>query len=365
MRYTLTPLAVLAVITVSLAGLAADTGEEALDLSLRLQKGDTYQFTTEIQKTVGRWVDEVESSQTNTLALTQTVEVVSVKDDGTITLKVTYDRVTLKCEADSGSFEFDSDSPPDELEFPANIFAALVGQSLDVKVSPTGKITGITNSHMVHMALMRALQGDSEEEDGDGSHIVRITVQGTNAAILANNDEAMRLVHDEKAFKEHLAFLAVLYADAPVKTGETWNKTEKRTGQYAGTYETAYKLVSRGNGAAEIELAGTIKGDPKAKPPKMGVTFGLVSGMTDLEGNQKGTFKVDENSGLVREGTLSRSIKGNTSTFNPAVDPENLIPTPTTIDTTITIKGAKLAQPEEKAAPKEDSPALPDSTDAE
>jgi hypothetical protein len=378
MTRTLTALTAFAVLVLLSALLAlpsavfageVSTAVEGFDLHLRLQKGDTYQFTTQIEQNTSRWVEDTELIETSTLALTQTVQVVAVKDDGAATLRVTYDRIAFKCDNDSGTYEFDSDNPPDELEFPANVYAALVGQSLNVKVSPTGKITAVTNALAVQMALTKALEGDSEEESDDGGHrvvrITRITLQGNNAAILANSNEAMRLLHDEKALREHLAFLAVVYADVPVAVGGTWSRTEKHAGQYDATYETTYTLVARDDGTNEIELAGTIKGDPKAKQAHTGITFGLTSGMTDLEGTQKGAFKLDESSGLVQDGTLSRSIKGNTSTFNPMVDPDNMISTPTTIDTTITIKGAKLAQPDNAAAPgSQEAPATDTSTSA-
>ncbi len=373
MTRTLTAMTALAVLVLSSAILAppsavcageVSTAVEGFNLHLRLHKGDTYQFTTKIEKNTSRWVEDTELIETDTLTLTQTVQVVAVKDDGAATLKVTYDRVAFECDNDSGTYEFDSDNPPDELEFPANVYAALVGQSLNVRLSPEGKITAVTNATAVQMALTNALQGESDEEEqtDDGGRrvvrITRITLQGNNAAILANSNEAMRLIHDQKALREHLAFLAVVYADLPVAVGGTWNTSDKHAGQYDATYETTYTLVSRGDGTDEIELAGTIKGDPKAKQAQMGITFGLTSAMTDLEGTHKGTLKVDEGSGLVREGTLSRSIKGNTSTFNPMVDPDNMIPTPTTIDTEITITGAKLAQPEDdKAAASEEAPA--------
>ncbi|MBN1917817.1 MAG: hypothetical protein JW889_07910 [Verrucomicrobia bacterium] len=350
MRHTLTPLTVLLLVALSLAAPAADDGENTLDLRLRLEKGDTYTFTTQIQSTVDRWLTDGEVSETTTLALAQTVKVVAVKDTGAATLSVTYDRIALKIESDAGVFEFDSANPPDELEFPLNVLDALVGQSLMVKVSPTGKITSITNRHTVRMALTEALEGDSEEEDEDDedgtsrrvTRVISIMAQGDNASTLANYYDGMRLLTDDKVFYEHLAFLAVLYADAPVKTSETWNKTTKETGRYAGTCETTYKLVSGGNGTAEIQLAGTIKGDPDAKPLKTGISFGPTAPMTELEGTHKGAVTIDENTGLVREGTLIRSIKGNTSTFNP-MDPSNMMPVPTTVDTTIKIKGGRPA----------------------
>lgn len=346
----LTALAVLAVPTAGRAGeestagetstaVAVSTAVEAHSLHLRLEKGDTYKFTTETERTITKWIDGNETEEVVTLALTQTVKVVSVKDDGAATIRVTYDRVAIKCKNDDGDYEFDSDNPPDEPDFVANLFSALVGQSLDVKVSAKGEIVDIKNDLAVNMALMGALQSD--EEGDDGHRTITITMQGDAIGGITPLNEAMRLLHNKEALEEHLAFLAVVYADMPVAVDKTWDVSEKRTGRYPGTYDTTYKLVSAADAGAEIELAGTVKGDADAKN-KGGIRMGIGSGMTGIEGTRKGTLEVDKDSGLVRAGTVSTSLKGSTMVFNPMVDPKNMTPTPTTVDAKTTIKGAKL-----------------------
>jgi len=339
MRHTLTPLVVLAVIALSATALAADTGEEALDLRVRLERGNTYQFKTRIEKTTVRWINEAETSETSTLELTQTMQVLSVKDDGTATVKLTYDRVAVTTESENGLFEFDSDNPPEELAFPSSIYAALVGRSFEVVLSPSNEVVKLRGTNALQMAVIGTLSEDGDEEESGGvvSRVV-ITTQGIDPS---SGMDWMRLLHGD-GLKEHIAALFSAYPDKPVAVDGTWTHKEKRAGQYATTCDATSKLASRAGGVATIEVEGKIALDADAK----GRNFGLGT-VTKLEGTEKATLQVDEASGVLVESKVVDQLKGEETM--PMMGGGDALPI--TIDTTTTVKRTKLTQPKDAKAP--------------
>ena len=108
MKHTLIVLVTLAIVGFPLMSRAGDDAPDELELRLRLHEGDKYTVTTTTEKTEGHWFQDTESTQTAATAMWLTMEVLTVKEDGAATVKLTFDRITYAADGPMGSVEYDS-----------------------------------------------------------------------------------------------------------------------------------------------------------------------------------------------------------------------------------------------------------------
>jgi len=324
----LTALAAITVLSLAPAGRAEDPAPDALELRLRLHEGDTYAITTTTEKTKDQWFKDTEATETTTTAMWLTLEVLSVEEDGTATVRLTYDRIVFKAKDLSGSVEYDSQDNKGDVEFPLSLYQTLVGRSFRAKLSPTGKVLRVLDTHAISGAVMDAMpEGRSVSINCPG---------GLQATKLTN--------------PRHLNDLAALLffpcPDEPLATGSTWTREEKPTGDPVVSCNATYKLASRQDGVATIQVEGTTKHDPSVSPGGGTVMTNLEG---ELEGTRKGTVTLDEASGMIIESQITTALAGEMKVKpivmpnrdDEADDQQEETSRPMTIDTTTTLKCEK------------------------
>jgi hypothetical protein len=95
-----------------------------------------------------------------------------------------------------------------------------------------------------------------------------------------------------------------IFPDHPVKPGDTWKKTfNMGTSMMNLTIDNEFKLTSVTGGTAHIDVNSKIKGGGGAGPEMKNMNM-------DLNGDQKGTMEVEVATGLVTDGKMKQTIKG-------------------------------------------------------
>jgi hypothetical protein len=329
MKHALTLLAALAILSLPLIGRAEEAAPDAVALRLHLQPGDKYAITTTTEKTKGQWFQDAESTETTTTTMWLTMEVLSVEEDGTATVKLTYDRIVFKAQSALGSIEYDSQNKNEDVEFPGSLYQALVGRSFRAKLSPTGTVLKVLDVHAICGAVRDAMP--------EGRTVKIMSPAGLDATNLINPRHLDDLV----------ASLFLACPDEPLAVGGTWTREEKPAGNPPVSCNATYKLVSRADGVATIQAEGTAKHNPN-------VGLGGATVFTNVEGElggtRKGTVTLDEASGMIIEGRITTALEGemnfkmiviSNDDDGDADDPQEETSKPMTIDITTTVKCKK------------------------
>lgn len=313
MKHALAVLAILAMITPTIAAEAGEADNEQLDLRLRLAEGDTYIVTTTTKREREDWRNDVESIESSVTEVTQQLEVVDVDADGTIALKVTYTRYTVKAQNEETSFVFDSDTPPKSDDPLVAMNACIIGQSFTAKLSPAGDVLAIEDCQALHDAYMAT---------------VGVTAR-TSASLDVTNLVCVGTI------KEHLERLLGARPDKPVPAGSSWTRKEKRQGEPDTACDCVYTLTSRAAGVASVNVLGDLAVDPGARQ--------RADAIDKFQGTLEGTYAIDEASGMTAEAKLRTAISFELVRIWIREDDGEKTPEaiPSGIDTTITIKCTK------------------------
>jgi len=119
--------------------------EEKLDLRLRLKPGQKYNMQITEEKKVSQTMMGQQRNINHNKTTGLEYEVKKVDIDGITLLEITYRNLKEKTDSTTGQFEYDSTNPCTEAGNPlAPMYAALMGQSFTIKVSPKGQIIKIT-----------------------------------------------------------------------------------------------------------------------------------------------------------------------------------------------------------------------------
>jgi hypothetical protein len=253
---------------------AADT----VDLKLRLKPGETYPMRITIEQQITQGTGESARSTTQLIGMGHSYNVQSVDSSGEMKLRLTYNWMRLK----RPGVDVDSDLPPKPDANPAiATLTAMVGQSLDVTVTPAGKVTDVKGlDAMVQKVVAKASMDDVKR------------------SMLA---QMVRKQYNEQQVKTTIEGGIAIYPDKPVAIGETWTRTMPLD---VGVSDSTYKLVGRENGKLTVEMHGTIGQAPGAKPLDMEGTKVTHK----VAGEQSGTLIIDEATGWITGGQMKQDI---------------------------------------------------------
>jgi hypothetical protein len=267
---------------------AAEGGDwNKVELRYRLQKGETYTLRMTAKQDVVQWVmgNEMEIAQTFSFAMTYKVN--DVDEEDVAEIEVTFSSVKFKMEQQMMTLEFDSDDPPDEIPEPLKAFAAMVGQSLKVKMKPTGAVVAVEGIEEMMENVLDAVDLPND----------------------AAKEQAMQMFDQffgEDSLTSMLEGMTRIYPDDPVAAGESWTTQMDAKIGFPMRLKNTYKLKERKDNVATLEMVTTIEPDEDAEP----MTIGDIEMVFDLSGTQKGTMKVDELTGWPVGGTMDQEIEG-------------------------------------------------------
>ncbi|MHC4607006.1 MAG: DUF6263 family protein [Planctomycetota bacterium] len=236
-----------------LATVTAAQEEDKVTLEWKLKKGDVLHL--EIRQLAKTSVGGMENNQD--VCYKQKQEVLEVDDDGVITVKSTYEAVSLKM---TGLLESEYDSEKDE-EPPDDLFSALlsgfVGKSFTMKMTPRGEVKEVKGMEEI---VNEVFEGLEDTEGGD---------------MFSGMTEMIKETFSDDKVKEMIQHSYALFPDTPVAEGDTW-ETEgsislSMLGDLKLKNECTLKEIREEEKEAVIEQKSTAEFEPNEDNPTGGM----------------------------------------------------------------------------------------------
>jgi hypothetical protein len=283
----------------------------AVRLELKLNKGKTYYERMLIEQKMTQEIMGQQQIINMTIGMIQKGDVLETDSQGNMRIRYTYMGTRFKQDGPMGSVDYDSakqTTPPAGAEG----FAALIGQSYSMRISPKGKVLDVNGVKEMGEAVREKLPA------------------GANPA---DTSSPLSSFLDEQSIREMTEQSMAIYPDQPVEIGASW--TTKQTVKRGMPMFTESKLTlqKREGGVATIALAGTIKPDPSGPPMD-------VQGMKmkmDMAGTQDSTILMNEATGLVQSRKGKQDLKGQIKIGASAEGPFDM-QIPMTMATTFTVE---------------------------
>lgn len=335
MKQALIVLAALAILSLPLTSRAQDHDDTALDLRLRLNPGDKYQFVISTEKTAAHWFHDAETTSSSTMTLWLTTDVLGVAPDGATDVKLTFDRIALTTQSPDARSEYDSQKvgENDNLKYPFILYQALIGQSFQATISLTGEALTSRQSDAMQTAIADARAQARAKAGPSTATFVQDKTTHALRLCLRTDPDPVRLTN-EQCLKQLVASLLFVRPDKPIALGDTWTREENVSTDPTLTCTNTYKLAARQDGVATIESKGTLQHDPAMTA---GGHVTTVFGMRlKMEGTRSGTVKLDETSGTIIEARVTDSLKGELK-GSDADEEDESTPIPVTTDVITTI----------------------------
>jgi len=357
MKHALTALAVITILSLPLIGRAQDDAAHMVDLRLRLQPGDQYKFVISTEKAVSHWFHDEELNSSCSLTQWVTMDVLAVDPDGTVEVKLTFDRIALESASLDEACTYDSQiavENDEDLAYPLMLFKALIGQSFRAKLSPRGEVLTVQETDAIKTALSDALPRDDEGRFRPSLH-GPVAVMPTFLGPVMGLDP---LKLTRPASLQHLVTsFFFLCPGEPVTVGDAWTRKGDILLDPFVSCDSTSKLLARQDGVATIQSEGTLKHDATTKSDKIG-TIMTSNTSSEFEGTRNATMKVDEASGTIIGAHIVDALKGEvriaaqSASHDKSDDEDNAgMPLPTTIDIITNVKGQKVKQTPPEAEP--------------
>jgi hypothetical protein len=293
------------IVLVALCG----SGAAATQLQWKLAKGKTYYQRTVIEQQINQDIMGQQQKTELSMGTGLKLQVLDVDAQGNMRIQYTYLWTRLKQVNPMAQADYDSSSKSPVPEG-AEGFAALVGQSYTIKMTPKGHVVDVNGVEQLRDAVLKKLPAGAD------------TTMGMNPV-------AMYI--DPASVKQMAEANMAIYPDKSVNLGESW--TREMAMKMGFTTITQYKwtLQKQEAGVATIGLAATLRTDPNSPPmDAMGMKV-----KSDLSGTQEGTLQMAEATGLIMSTKERQQLKGQLKIAASADAPPTMV-IPMTIDTQVT-----------------------------
>lgn len=235
---------------------------EAIDLKFNLPEGAKYELKNDITQSMSLPQGKV----SNKMDIDFTYTVLG-KEAALTKVQVSYDRIKMKMTgAGMPEMEMDTDKgdDPGTLEL-----KKMIGHALTMKVSPEGKVSDIEGWEQM----------------------------------FANGSGKTQMKMDDLVQSMELSMN--IYPSKPVRVGDTWTiNTTQNLNAFSMAVKNTYTLSEVSNNVATLNLISEItpsdkaSNDPAVAALKMGIS-----------GTQTGIYKVDINTGMIKEGKIQQKMK--------------------------------------------------------
>lgn len=283
----------LGVLVVLLAGCGSPA-----TVQFRPKPGDMRNYRATLNRTAEMNAMGQKTNQSTTTVTGYTQEVSDVAADGTATMKVTFTEMVL---GDLGGLSAMTGGLSAGLGDAMNV----LGKSFTMKASPTGRISSVEGMEPVVKEMSEKMSALLKEELG------KMQLPPEAMGMLGQIDTVMgsvlRRSLGDSAMREAMEDGMTMYSETPQKVGSTWTRgVIRESGMEPMERGESWTLKERKNGVLTLERKSVISPNTQAS----GITMGPMTMRIDLTGTDSGTFQVDEATGWVISGTLSRQLEG-------------------------------------------------------
>ncbi len=267
------PLAVLFACVVAVVALADDK----IELRLRLPAGKSYSLDAAWQWHMVRHEFGEVAEHRVSLSIGFRCDVDDVDQTGTMTLRLTCERLRLKVDTPSVAFSYDSSEAPDDTDKGAAGLGVLLGESFSARVTNRGAILEVTGLRELVERLL--LQADIPAE-------VRVI------------GESFLLQQDK--LSAALGKPAPVFPEEPVGVGDSWQVTSKEWEGLELNVRSTYALIARKEGAVTIKGSRQVSVDPESDVFKaMGSDVSIT-----VSGEGRSMWTLSEAEGLLLDGSV-------------------------------------------------------------
>jgi len=186
-----------------------------------------------------------------TMRMDMSMNVLSVADDGTADVKVTYDHVALKQDSPYGKTDYDSADPgKKDANDPVLVgFKALLGQSLTMTITRRGEVKKVQGINKIIDAVLEQVPAGEQRE--------------------AARRQVGQMMNEEH-FSEQMSGLGVTFPEEAIGVGDAWDREQKMDLGFVNlVVKTNYKIDRMVGDAVEMTVVGTVSsgGEPAAGTP--------------------------------------------------------------------------------------------------
>ncbi|MEN6578852.1 MAG: DUF6263 family protein [Phycisphaerales bacterium] len=284
----------------------------ATQLTLKLDKGKTYYERLAIDRRITQSAMGIEQVTDEAIGVGRKLNVLDVDAEGNMQIQCTYIWSRFKQSGPMGIVDYDS-SLETVVPGGAEGFAALMGESYTIRLSPRGAVLDVNGVQELAKDVRKKVP---EELD--------ISSAVSPVAFLLSEDGVQETTE---------SFLTVR-PDQPVDQGVSW---EKRTRTVQGApmiVQSKWTLKKLWMGVATITSTSSIKSDPAAPPLEVQGTRMKI----DLSGTAEGTTEMDETTGLIKTASTQSLLKGQIGIATSPDGPFDTMTIPITFETTTTLE---------------------------
>ena len=259
-------------------------------LRLNLKPGSRYRMTQTSQTKMvmltpamsGRPAEKMETSGMVTNVLDYAV--LYNNPDGTMQIRLTYGAMN-----DNSSIKVNGKTQ--EIPDTSSISNALLGQSIEMKLSPEGAGSDVRGIDKIWKKTFAGAKGMTPQ-------------------MQRQMESGMKQMFGDKFIKNIMHAAGMAFPENPVRLGQAWYQRIETGGQLPLVVNLRRTLESRDNGVLTIGESGTLSMGDATKS----VAFGPAAMQMAMTGTYSGTTILDEATGFARSATLSQRYGGTVGT---------------------------------------------------
>ncbi len=261
---------------------------EKIQLQLRLKQGESYNLRMTTDQKITQTIMGREQQILQSIGIGYSFDVREVDSLGIARVDVVYHGVVFKQDAGGmGKFEYDSSDPPAEIPPMARGYAALVGQSFAMRISPDGHVFDVEG-------------GDEMIAD----MLERIDLpEGRMKTAL---EDKLRDQFGNEGVEEMMDNMMAIYPDKPVGINDSWTSEVVETHGFPMILNNTWTLKERRDGIAVVEVSSEAEPNLDVDPIEMGP----LKMRYELKGEQSGMLELNEATGWVTAAELNQKYSG-------------------------------------------------------
>lgn len=277
----------------------------AVRLELKLDKGKTYYERSLIEQKITQEVMGQQQVINLAIGIGEKLDVLEVDQQGNMRVRHTYIRSKFKQTGPMMAVDYDS-AQHATAPAGAEAFAALLGLSYTMRITPRGEVLDITGI----AELAKTVREKAPNAD--------LSAQGNPVAALLDAQTVKSMTENSLG----------VYPDRPVAPGDSWTRTRLTKQGTAMITQHQWTLQKLEGGVATVSSTSTLKPDPNGPPMEMqGMAMKL-----DLSGTQESTIQMAEKTGLMKTNEGHQMLKGQIRIGSSPQGPFDMMAIPMTIE---------------------------------
>jgi len=276
-------------ITMSTVAVIAVSGQEQLDLRLRLKQGQTYRQAVIVDASIEQGPSGSGQKSSMRTGPGMRYRVGKVHGGGRMEARVEYEWFSVRVAAPDGRIDYDSRTHKGAVPIFAQAFASLINQGFDATFESNGSV--------------QALQGVEEMVE----NIVR-RLEVPNGPARDALERSARQQFSQAGVRQMMES-AFVFPTQTVGIGDSWRKVVTAPGSSMAV-ENVYTLLKREGGKAFVSVAAQIGIDTTAQAPG-----GPNPVQMAISGSQQGELVVNEATGWLIGGQIVQDVTGTMQGF--------------------------------------------------